>query len=116
MAQKKSKAKPAAKPAKQAKPAKPAKPTARPAKTCNPFIENAEHMGEMTVRQLVELVSTTEFPKGLDTRICIGDVEGNLGVNATVMVTAHRPEDVVLSIDEHGGDMGYCDRLLPEAD
>jgi hypothetical protein len=106
MAQKKSKAKPAAKPAKPAKP-----PKAR-----NPFVEDAEHMGEMTVRQLVELVGTPEFPKGLDTRICIGDVEGNLGVNATVMVTAHRPEDVVLSIDEHGGDMGYCDRLLPEAD
>ena len=32
-------------------------------KPANPFIENADHMGEMTVRQLVELVSTPEFGK-----------------------------------------------------
>ena len=25
----------------------------------------------------------------------------------TIMVTAHRPGDVVLSIDPHGGDEGY---------
>ena len=30
-------------------------------KSANPFLENADHMGEMTVRQLVELVSTPEF-------------------------------------------------------
>ena len=29
-------------------------------KSANPFLENADHMGEMTVRQLVELVSTPE--------------------------------------------------------
>ena len=50
-------------------------------KSANPFLENSDHMGEMTVRQLVELVSTPEFPKGLDTTIRIGDVEGNNGVN-----------------------------------
>lgn len=37
----------------------------------------------------------------------VGDVEGNLGVNGTIMVTAHRPGDAVLSIDPHGGDEGY---------
>ena len=46
-------------------------------------------------------------PNGLDTVIRVGDVEGNLGVNGTIMVTAHRPGDVVLSIDPHGGDEGY---------
>ena len=85
-------------------------------RTANPFLANTEHMGEMTVRQIVELVSTGEFPKGLDTRICIGDVEGNLGVNPIVMVTAHKPEDVVLSMDMHGGDMEYCDSLLEQED
>ena len=37
----------------------------------------------------------------------VGDVEGNLGVNGTITVTAHRPGDAVLSIDPHGGDEGY---------
>lgn len=80
----------------------------------NPFTGNPDYMGPMTVRQLVALVSTAEFPKGLDTRICIGDVEGNLGVNHMIQVTAHQPGDVVLSIDENEGDMGYADSLLPE--
>lgn len=80
----------------------------------NQFAKNPDYMGPMTVRQLVELVSTAEFPKGLDTRICIGDVEGNLGVNHMIQVTAHKPGDVVLSIDENEGDMGYADSLLPE--
>ena len=76
-------------------------------KSANPFIENADHMGEMTVRQLVELVNTPEFPKGLDTTIRIGDVEGNNGVNGDVCVCAHKPGDVVLSIDPHAGDEEY---------
>ena len=96
------------KPKTGAKSVKRPKPKAAP----NPFVNDPDHMGEMTVRQLVELVSTAEFPKGLDTRICIGDVEGNLGVNAAIMVTANQPGDIVLSIDEHGGDLGYCDALL----
>jgi len=62
----------------------------------------------MTVAQLVELVcDRKEFPEGLDTRICVGDVEGNLGVNPTLTVVAHKPGDVVIAIDEHGGDMDY---------
>ena len=99
MPQKKQKSKPAAR---------------RNPKTVNQFLANPEHVGEMTVRQLVELVSTDEFPKGLDTRICIGDVEGNLGVNSSVTVTAHKPNDVVLSMDMHGGDMKYYDALLAQ--
>ena len=110
--------KPTARKSKSAKSAKPVRPV-RPAKPArlavNPFRDDPEHMGEMTVRQLVDLVSTDEFPQGLDTRICIGDVEGNLGVNATILVVAHRPEDVVLAIDEHGGDMTYGDGLDEEA-
>lgn len=75
--------------------------------SANPWVNDPRHVGEMTVRQLMGLVMTGEFPNGLDTVIRIGDVEGNLGVNGTVMVTAHRPSDVVLSIDPHGGDENY---------
>lgn len=74
----------------------------------NPFVDDPNHFGEMTVAQLVELVcDRKEFPKGLDTRICIGDVEGNNSVNPTICVTAHKPGDVVLSIDPHEGDEEY---------
>ncbi len=80
---------------------------ARPSQSANPWVNDPQHVGEMTVRQLMGLVMTDEFPGGLDTVIRIGDVEGNLGVNGTIMVTAHRPGDVVLSIDPHGGDESY---------
>lgn len=70
----------------------------------NPWTRNANHVGEMSVRDLVGLVLTKEFPAGLDTMIKIGDVEGNEGVNKTITVTAHRPGDVVLSVDMHCGD------------
>ena len=74
----------------------------------NPFKADINHMGAMTVAQLVEMVSDRdEFPEGLDTRICIADVEGNLGVNHRIMLVAHKPGDVVLAVDMHGGDMDY---------
>ena len=57
--------------------------------------------------QLTDLVMTGELHSGLDAVVRVGDVEGSLGVNGTIMVTAHRPGDVVLSIDPHGGDEGY---------
>lgn len=79
------------------------------AKTPNPFLENNDYYGKMTVRQLVELVETDEFPKGLDTTICIGDVEGNNGTVREVVVSAHQPGDIVLAIDPHSGDMDYGD-------
>ena len=34
-------------------------------------------------------------------------VEGNLGVNGTIVATAHKPGGVVLSVDPHGGDENY---------
>lgn len=70
----------------------------------NPWKADAGHVGQMTVRELVGLVLTKEFPKGLDTRIVVNDVEGNEGANATFCVTAHKPGDVVLSVDMHCGD------------
>ena len=70
----------------------------------NPWVDDPRHVGEMTVRQLVGLVMTDEFPNGLDTRIVVGDTEGNEGVNATFCVTTHKPGDVVLSTDMHCGD------------
>ena len=76
-------------------------------KSANPFLENDDHMGEMTVRQLVDLVNTPEFWKGTDSTIRIGDVESNNGDNGNVCVCAHKPGDVVLSIDPHMGDESY---------
>lgn len=70
----------------------------------NPWKADDSHVGEMTVRELVGLVLTEEFPRGLDTRIVVNDVEGNEGANATLCVTAHKPGDVVLSVDMHCGD------------
>ena len=81
--------------------------TAEP-KRANPFRADVNYMGEITVAQLVEMVSDrSEFLNGLDTRICIADVEGNLGVNPTVTLVAHKPGDVLLAVDMHGGDMAY---------
>ena len=78
-------------------------------KSSNPFADDPNHFGEMTVRQLKWLVESNpnEFPKGLDTRICIGDVEGNLGVISDVQVTDHKRGDIVLSVDPHSGDEEY---------
>ena len=74
----------------------------------NPFKEDPNHYGPITVRQLVELMSDkTEFPKGLDTEIKIGDVEGNNPTAGNVVLTWHRPGDIVLSIDPHSGDREY---------
>lgn len=70
----------------------------------NPW-ENPDHFGEMTVRELVGLVVfAKEFPKGLDTKIKVGDVEGNEGVSKKLFVMAHKPGDVVLYVDMHCGD------------
>lgn len=79
-------------------------------RTGNPFVNDHNHTGTITVRQLMEVVQDAgEFPEGLDTVIRIGDVEGNDGVNGNVCLTWHRPGDVVLSIDPHGGDESYVD-------
>lgn len=75
--------------------------------SANPWVNDPQHVGAMSVRQLMGLVMTDEFPNGLDTLICVGDAEGNLGVNGVVTVMAHRPGDVVLYIDPHGGDKKY---------
>ena len=74
----------------------------------NPFKENVNHYGPITVRQLVELVSNpVEFPKDLDTEIKIGDIDGNNPTAGDVMITWHKPGDIVLSIDPHSGDYDY---------
>lgn len=80
-------------------------------KTGNPFVDDSDYMGAITVGQLVELVKSKkgEFPMGLDTVIRIGDVEGNMGVNGDVCLTWHKPGDVVLSIDPNAGDQTYGD-------
>lgn len=81
-----------------------------PTKTkTNPFLNDTNHFGEITVGQLVEVVNTMkgEFPLGLDTKIKIGDVEGNNGVTGNVLISWHRKGDIVLSIDPNSGDTDY---------
>ena len=74
----------------------------------NPFKQNQNHCGPITVRQLMEIVSDIEeFPKGFDTEIKIGDVEGNNPTAGDVTITWHKPGDVVLSIDPNSGDYEY---------
>ena len=75
--------------------------------SANPWVDDQRRVGGTTARQLTELVVTDEFPDGLDTVVRVGDVEGNLGVNGTIVATAHKPGGVVLSVDPHGGDEGY---------
>lgn len=88
----------------------------RPRAVANPFLTDINYTGEMTVRQLSELVQAgREFPKGLDTVIRVGDVEGNNGVNGNVCVTCHRPGDIVLSIDPNAGDRSYEEEIVDAA-
>ena len=63
----------------------------------NPWTRDMNHAGEMSVRDLVGLVLTKEFPAGLDTMI-------KIGADKTITVTARHPGDVVLSVDVHCGD------------
>ena len=74
----------------------------------NTLKENVNHYGPITVRQLVELVSNpVEFPKDLDTEIKIGDIEGNNPTVSDIMITWHKPGDIIRSIDPHSVDYDY---------
>ena len=46
-------------------------------------VASTDFCGKMTVRELaaVALADTTNFPKGLDTPLCIGDFAGNFCTN-----------------------------------
>ena len=91
------------------RPQKKNKVTGSPAgRSMNPFLLDGYYTGPMTVRQLVEIVTTgDEFPNGLDTVIKIGDIEGNNPTNGDITVTYHMPGDVVLSVDPNEGDLEY---------
>lgn len=69
-------------------------------------VASAEFCGKMTVRDLaaVALADTTNFPKGLDTPLCIGDFEGNFCTNVlSVMLGGDDSSHLCVSGDPHGG-------------
>lgn len=67
-------------------------------------ILDTDFCGVLTVRELAAIVlaDTVNFPRGLDTAICIGDFEGNFCTN-TLSVTVGGPlsDHVCLMGDPH---------------
>lgn len=68
-------------------------------------VASTEFCGKMTVRELaaVALADTTNFPKGLDTPLCIGDFEGNFCTNALSITLGGTGDHMCVSGDPHGG-------------
>lgn len=65
----------------------------------------ADFCGKMTVRELAAVViaDTTNFPKGLDTPLCIGDFEGNFCTNILSITLGGGDNHLCVSGDPHGG-------------
>jgi len=62
--------------------------------------------GKFTLRDLaaVVLADTTNFPKGLDTPLCIGDFEGNFCTNIlSVTLGGDGSDHLCITGDPHGG-------------
>lgn len=68
-------------------------------------VASAEFCGRMTVRELaaVALVDATNFPKGLDTPLCIGDFEGNFCTDVLSITLGGVGNLLCVSGDPHGG-------------
>lgn len=69
-------------------------------------VASEKSCGKMTVRDLaaVALADTTNFPKGLDTPLCIGDFEGNFSTNVlSVTLGGDDSSHLCISGDPHGG-------------
>ena len=68
-------------------------------------LADAGYCGKFTVRELaaVALADTTNFPKGLDTPLCVGDFEGNFSTNVLSVTTGGGGNDhLCVSCDPHG--------------
>ena len=68
-------------------------------------LADAGYCGKFTVRELaaVALADTTNFPKGLDTPLCVGDFEGNFSTNVlSVTVGGGGNDHLCVSCDPHG--------------
>ena len=69
------------------------------------------YCGKLTVRDVAAIVlaDTTNFPKGLDTPVCIGDFAGNFSTNVLSVTMGGEPsgklpgDHVCISGDPHGG-------------
>lgn len=65
----------------------------------------ADYCGKLTVREFVALVlaDTTNFPKGLDTPLCIGDFEGNFSTNVlSITMGGAESDHICLTGDPNG--------------
>ena len=70
----------------------------------NQIIDN-DYCGRLTVREFAALVLADKlnFPKGLDTPMCIGDFEGNFCTNVlSVTVGGDKSDHVCVMGDPHG--------------
>lgn len=69
------------------------------------------YCGKLTVREIAAIVlaDSVNFPKGLDTPVCIGDFEGNFCTNVLSVTLGGTPtgklpgDHVCISGDPHGG-------------
>lgn len=68
-------------------------------------VASTEFCGKMTVRELaaVALADTTNFPRGLDTPLCIGDFGGNFCTNALSITLGGTGDHMCVIGDPHGG-------------
>ena len=104
------------KPVNKAEPAKQSKPTEdrgallsavwgkKKVTRLNQIIDN-DYCGRLTVREFVAIVLADKlnFPKGIDTPMCIGDFEGNFCTNVlSVTVGGDKSDHVCVMGDPHG--------------
>lgn len=76
----------------------------RPTPRLNKVLDNG-YCGKLTVREFAALVlaDNLNFPKGLDTPMCIGDFEGNFCTNILgVTVGGPKSDHVCVMGDPHG--------------
>lgn len=69
------------------------------------------YCGKLTLREIavIALADSVNFPKGLDTPVCIGDFEGNFSTNVLSVTLGGEPkgglpgDHLCISCDPHGG-------------
>ena len=75
-------------------------------KRLNQIIDN-DYCGRLTVREFAAMVlaDSINFPKGLDTPMCIGDFEGNFCTNVLSVTVGGDKSDLVCIMGEPHGCM-----------
>lgn len=67
-------------------------------------IVDADYCGPLTVREFmaIALADSLNFPRGLDTPMCIGDFEGNFSTNILGIMAGGRMSDhICITGDPH---------------